>query len=58
MKIINKSYFDWICNCFYVKIIKGHVHHACDKNDDEYVTVGTFPQQISCHCKFRKCVDK
>ena len=30
--------------CFYMKIMKVHKHHAFDKNNAEYVDVGTFPQ--------------
>ena len=44
MKTISKSYFDWIYNCFYMKIMKVHKHHAFDKNNAECVDVGTFPQ--------------
>ena len=35
-----------------------HEHHAYDKNNAGYVNVGSFPQQIWCHCKLRKCVDE
>ena len=35
-----------------------HEHHAYDKNNAGYVNVGSFPQQIQCHCKMRKCVDE
>ena len=34
----------WIYNCFYMKIINVHEHHAYDKNNAEYVNAGTFPQ--------------
>ena len=33
-----------------------HEHYAYDKNNAGYVNVGSFPQQIWCHCKLRKCV--
>ena len=35
-----------------------HEHHAHDKNNAGYVNVRSFPQQIQCHCKMRKCVDE
>ena len=33
-------------------------HHAYDKNKAGYMNVGSFPQQIWCHCKLRKCMDE
>ena len=35
-----------------------HEHHVYDKNNAEYVNVGSFTQKIWCHCKLRKGVDK
>ena len=35
-----------------------HEHYAYDKNNAGYVNVGSFPQQIWCQCKLRKCVDE
>ena len=35
-----------------------HEHHAYDKNIAGYVNVGSFPQQVWCESKLRKCVDE
>ena len=35
-----------------------HELRAHDENNGGYLNVGSFPQQIQCHCKFRKCVDE
>ena len=35
-----------------------HEHHAYDKNNAGQVNLGSFPQQIWCHYKLGKCVDK
>ena len=35
-----------------------HEHHTYDKNNTGYVNVGSFSQQIQCHCKLRKRMDE
>ena len=35
-----------------------HEDHAYYKNNAGYVNVGSFPQQIWCRCKLKKCVDE
>ena len=42
MKTISKGYFE--STSFYMKIIIVHEYNAYDKNNGEYVNVGTFPQ--------------
>ena len=42
MKTMGKGYFESMC--FYMNIINVHEYHAYDKNNAEYVNVGTFPQ--------------
>ena len=45
MKTMSKGYFESIIyKCFYMKIINVHEYHAYDKNNAEYVNLGTFPQ--------------